>query len=70
MDQGITRKQRERVARPSNAKGPASSSSQGDNRRVTWDANTYVDKGKGKSQIPEEREKERDRLRHWYRDNR
>eukprot|EP00439_Symbiodinium_sp_Y106_P058515 s2536_g8.t1 len=46
MDQGITQEHRERVARPSNVKGPASASSQGDNRRVTWNANTYVDKAK------------------------
>ena len=65
MDQGITQEQRERVARPSNVKGPASSSSQGDNRRVSWDANTHVDKGKGKSKTPEER----DRFRRWDRDN-
>ena len=70
MDQGITQEQRERVARPSNVKGPASSSSQGDNRRVTWNANTDVDKGKGKSKTPEEREQERDRLRRWEHDNR
>ena len=69
-DQGITQEQRERVARPSNVKGPASSSSQGDNRRVTWNANTDVDKGKGKSKTPEEREQERDRLRRWEHDNR
>ena len=52
MDQGITQEHRERVARPSNVKGPASASSQGDNRRVTWNANTYVDKAKVNPRTP------------------
>ena len=69
MNQGITQEQRERVARSSNVKGQASASSQEDNRRVTWNANTYVDTGKGKSKTPEEREQERGRLRRWEHDN-
>ena len=70
MDASITPEQRERFGRPSNVKG--SSSGKGDNRRVSWNANTYVDKGdkgKGKSSTPEEREGERERLRRWERDN-
>ena len=69
MNQGITQEQRERVAHSSNVKGQASASSQEDNRRVTWNANTYVDTGKGKSKTPEEREQERGRLRRWEHDN-
>ena len=69
MNQGITQEQRERVAHSSNVKGQASASSQEDNRRVTWNTNTYVDTGKGKSKTPEEREQERGRLRRWEHDN-
>ena len=64
MDASITPEQRERLGRLSNVKG--SSSGKGDSRRVSWNANTYVDKGdkgKGKSSTPEEREDERERLR-------
>ena len=68
MDQSVTQEQRDRVARPTTAK--ASSSDKGDNRRVSWNANTYPDKGRGKSQAPDEREHERDRLRRWDHDNR
>ena len=74
MDASITPEQRERLGRPSNVKG--SSSGRGDTRRVSWNANTYIDKGekgKGKGKTPEEmeevREDARDRLRRWERDN-
>ena len=43
MDASITPEQRERLGRPSNVKG--SSSGRGDTRRVSWNANTYIDKG-------------------------
>ena len=68
MDASITPEQRERLGRLSNVKG--SSSGKGDSRRVSWNANTYVDKGKCKSKTPEEREEELDRLRRWEHDNR
>ena len=57
MDQSVTQEQRDRVARPSTAKGSASG--KGHNRRVSWNANTYLDKGRSKSKIPDEREHER-----------
>ena len=43
------------------------------NNRVSWNANTYLDKGekgKGKSKTPEQRDGERERLRRWEHDNR
>ena len=44
----------------------------GDNRRVSWNANTYVDKGekgKGKGKTPEEREEAREDARDRLRRN-
>ena len=75
MDAAITPEQRERVVvhRMSKVHHPVEETP---DRRVSWNANTYIDKGdkgKGKGKTPEEmeetREDARDRLRHWERDN-
>ena len=57
---------RERFARP------PQSNPEGENQRRVRNANSWVnkgEKGKGKSNTPEEREGERDRYRRWGRDN-